>query len=315
MTTPPHRLLSTFACFGLLYCLIIVLAFAWAASAANAEAVRQGTIPTQTSQPPVSPTVPDLPTATASPTPSRTPTVTRTPTPATPTRTPTVTRTPSETTTAVSTGTHTPTATAPSTATATPTPTNSPVAPTAQASATATLTPTATATVAVGQITLTKTDLLSSDADDNNLVSPGDTLFYALTIVNPGTIPVQQIRVVDTLDANVTLVVGSVMSAQGTVTQGNSPGDTQVIVEIGTLAAGARTTLNFQVTIKPQVNDTQIQNQAAATFANTEAGSTGQMTVLSDDPDTNEGMDATISPLNGNQPRPSAKLFLPLITH
>ena len=66
--------------------------------------------------------------------------------------------------------------------------------------------------------------------------------------------------------------------------------------------------------LNAEVNDTQVQNQAVATFANTVSGSSGQTVALSDDPDTQDLLDPTITPLNGNEPRPPTKLLLPFIS-
>jgi uncharacterized repeat protein (TIGR01451 family) len=201
-----------------------------------------------------------------------------------------------------------PTATPTQTAMATDTPPSEP-------SATLVATPTATATSppAAERLQLTKTDFLSNDADGNNLVSPGDSLLYGIEATNLGELPVQQLQLMDTLDPNTALVVGSVQTTLGTVSQGNSPDDTRVTVAIATLAPGVRAILSFQVTIQAQPGDMQVENQAVATFATPAGGPGGQTVMLSDDPETTAGMDATVTPLNGHPPRPIRQVFLPLV--
>ncbi|MBX3016078.1 MAG: DUF11 domain-containing protein [Caldilineaceae bacterium] len=268
-------------------CLLIYLGLL-APSTATAQG---GTIPTSTHA--ATPTA----TATRAPTATRTPPPTRT---ATPTRTPTITRTPR--------GTATPTrVNLPTLLPTTPT-----VMPTITDMPTVTRTPTPPAT-ATPQLIIGKRDLLASDVDENNQVTPGDTLLYVITLANSGSVPATQIQLVDKPDAQTTLVIGSVQHNSGNVVQGNTPGDSQVVFSLETLAPGAQVILSFQVQINSQVNAPQIQNQVSATFANPAGGADGQSTVLSDDPDTLDSMDATITPLYGNQPRPNSKLFLPFI--
>jgi uncharacterized repeat protein (TIGR01451 family) len=136
--------------------------------------------------------------------------------------------------------------------------------------------------VASAQLALTKTDFLFSDADQNNLISSGDRLLYVISLSNTGQLAAQQLHFADTLDANTTLLAGTVKTDQGLITQGNSPGDGRVILDLATLAPLARVTVSFQVSINAQVNDTQVQNQAIATFLNAGSGPSGQTAVISD---------------------------------
>ena len=87
-----------------------------------------------------------------------------------------------------------------------------------------------------------KTHSLAVDADASNSVSPGDTLEYAITIVNSGNAGATGVVYEDLLtDQNLTLVSGSVITSQGTVTVGNTPGDTRLRANIGTLSGGGGT--------------------------------------------------------------------------
>lgn len=241
-----------------------------------------------------------MPTATATPTPTMTATATVTPTPTmTATATPTVIALPTLTPSATATSVNTPTATQ----TALPTP---------SVTALPSHTPTATPTLTAGQLQLTKIDLLANDADANNLVSPGDTLLYVIVASNPGSVAVEQLRLIDTLDANTSLVVGSVQTDVGTVRQGNNLGDSTVAIDLVTLPPGASATINLQAIVKAVLGVTHLQNQASATFLNPASDSSGQTVVLSDDPDTEAHLDTTMTPLNVNLPASAHRLFLPI---
>lgn len=145
------------------------------------------------------------------------------------------------------------------------------------------------------------------------MVSSGDKLLYAITIVNSGKGAAQQFHFSDSIDPNTALIAGTVKTTKGTITQGNSAGDTDATIEIDTLAPNEQITVSLQVSIKPAATDTQVQNQAIATFVDAAVGPSGQTIVLSDDPDTSDALDTTVTPLNGNTPRPIDKVFLPLI--
>jgi fimbrial isopeptide formation D2 family protein/uncharacterized repeat protein (TIGR01451 family) len=60
--------------------------------------------------------------------------------------------------------------------------------------------------------------------------------------------------VTDTLaDANLTLVPGTVTSTAGTVTVGNGPTDTTVVVDVGDLARGENVTISFTALVNPDL--------------------------------------------------------------
>lgn len=119
-------------------------------------------------------------------------------------------------------------------------------------------------------------------------------------------------RLVDTLDANTTLVAGSVQTDLGMVRQGNNPGDEMVAVDLVALAPGARATVSLQATIHAGAGAAQLQNQAHAIFANPANSPSGQTVVRSDDPDTTAYADATITLLNAVLLEPAQQLFLPI---
>ena len=93
----------------------------------------------------------------------------------------------------------------------------------------------------------------------------------------------------DVLDPNTTLVAGSVQVSQGTFTTAN--GDVQAA--LGTLPGGnAQATITFRVTVNNPLpaGVSRVANQASVSATN--AAST-----LSDDPDTLETDDTTITPV------------------
>ncbi|MBJ7471704.1 MAG: DUF11 domain-containing protein, partial [Solirubrobacteraceae bacterium] len=88
------------------------------------------------------------------------------------------------------------------------------------------------------------------DADADGKASPGDTVAYEVTVMNEGAGPATGVKASDTVDANATLLVGSVQAAtSATVLQGNAAGDDAVRVDLGSIAAGASASFSYQVTI------------------------------------------------------------------
>lgn len=119
-------------------------------------------------------------------------------------------------------------------------------------------------------LTATKDDSLFTDNDGNGAPSAGDILLYTITMTNTGNIPANGVVFEDTPDANTTLVNGTVTTTQGSVTSGNTPGDTTIGVDIGTVPVGAAVTMTFQV----QVNNPlpagvdRVANQGVFTGSN-----------------------------------------------
>jgi uncharacterized repeat protein (TIGR01451 family) len=91
---------------------------------------------------------------------------------------------------------------------------------------------------------------LASDADNNGIPSPGDTLLYNITIINDGNTAATEVLFTDTVDVNTRLVTGSVQTDRGEVVVGNRSGDSTVQVNIGTLTGGGdEVEISFQVHI------------------------------------------------------------------
>jgi len=130
------------------------------------------------------------------------------------------------------------------------------------------------------ELTMTKVDTLTVDADGNGFPSPGDTIEYLIQIDNIGNRDAEAVVLDDTPDPNSMLVVGSVSASQGTVLIGNTSGDTSVRVDIGGIAAGAFATVTFSVLVDNPVpaGVDRLVNQALAS-------GTDIPVVVSDDPD------------------------------
>ncbi|MCX7545781.1 isopeptide-forming domain-containing fimbrial protein [Marinicella gelatinilytica] len=140
-----------------------------------------------------------------------------------------------------------------------------------------------------------KSVVLDDDTNSSGGASPGETLNYTITVVNSGDAPATSVVVTDIPDPNGSLVVGSVTTNVGSVTTGNTGGDTTVVVNVGTLAVDATVTITYQVVINDPlpsgveelVNQAQITSQEIPDFN-------------SDDPNTpTDPDDPTIIPVDG----------------
>jgi len=238
--------------------------------------------PTNSSTPSDTPTASSTPinTATASSTPTNTPTMR-------PSRTPTDTMTPTPSNTLDP--SITPSAT--STASQTPTPSDTPTS-------TPTFTPTNTSEPP--HLVDPKVDSLVEDNDNNGVVSPGDVIEYVITITNDGGSTAEDVSFSDTPDANTFLVVGSVTTTHGSVTTGNTAGDSSIFVDIGDLTAGDTVTITFDVTIDPNLpsNVTEVSNHGLVSGENFPDQPT-------DDPDTGDADDPTDTPIVHPEPGPT----------
>lgn len=147
-------------------------------------------------------------------------------------------------------------------------------------------------TGAAPDLTVTKVDSFLLDADDSGLPSPGDSLHYVVAITNNGNQDLGSAVFSDTPDTNTTLVAGSVTTTLGSVTLGNTTGDTSVSVALGDLSGeGGTATVEFDVTINdPLVPDTTsyVENQGLLESDNA-------ADVLSDDPDLPGDEDPTVT--------------------
>lgn len=145
-------------------------------------------------------------------------------------------------------------------------------------------------------ISASKSDSLLVDVDGNGQANPGDTIQYTVVLSNGSEVDAQNVTFDDMPDANSALVEGSVSTDTGTVTSGNGAGDTSVSVAVGAIAAGASATMTFDVVIADPFPDgtTSIANQGSASGSNI-------ATVVTDDPDTPEPNDPTVTEVAVNQ--------------
>jgi hypothetical protein len=106
----------------------------------------------------------------------------------------------------------------------------------------------------------TMTDMLLIDNDSDGQVGPGEGIRYTVTVQNPddaGDAAATDVVFAITPDANSALDVGRVTTTQGTVTSGNSGGDTTVAVDVGSIADAGTVTIVFDVTVNnPFPSDT-----------------------------------------------------------
>lgn len=144
------------------------------------------------------------------------------------------------------------------------------------------------------QITARKRDTLHSDVNHDGLVTAGDTLRYKVTITNDSTGNATGVVFTDIPDTHTMLINGTVTSSQGSITHGNASGDTSIEVQIGTLAARSDVEITYEVRIAWHVpaRVRTIRNQGRVT--SNENHDTGK-DVVTDDPDTSESDDPTIT--------------------
>lgn len=134
-----------------------------------------------------------------------------------------------------------------------------------------------------------KVDALLTDNDSDGAVSPGDVLRYNVVIAAQGDADAEAVLYNDALDPNVTLDVGTVATTQGTVTNGNTAGDTGVSVDVGTIPAGNSVTITYDVIVDDPLPEgvTHISNQGIVRGDNFPAEPT-------DDPSTDPEDDPTV---------------------
>jgi uncharacterized repeat protein (TIGR01451 family) len=145
-------------------------------------------------------------------------------------------------------------------------------------------------------INATKTVALVNDVNVNGMADPGDTLRYTVVITNPTDgvgASATGVMYSNPTPANTTLQTGTVTTTQGTVTTGNTGGDTSVAVNVGTIADGGTTTITFDVKINNPLpaGVTQITCQGIVTTSTLPTG------VLTDDPTPPGGTDPTVEPV------------------
>jgi uncharacterized repeat protein (TIGR01451 family) len=128
---------------------------------------------------------------------------------------------------------------------------------------------------------------LIDDVNNDGLPGPGDNLTYIVDIINKGNQNAPSISFADTIGENTTLIVGSTIVSQGTITSENTTG---LNVNIGTiLGSNHSATISFKVTIDPAATGS-ISNQGTVTAL-------GLADILTDDPNTHIQHDSTYTAL------------------
>jgi hypothetical protein len=137
-------------------------------------------------------------------------------------------------------------------------------------------------------VSFTKT-AMHIDGNGNNIVDYGEIVRYTLMVNNAPNVSTALGVMVDSgVDPNAELVVGSVSTDQGSVTTGNTPGDTDVSVDVGDINAGSTVTIMFDFKVTFGASGGTIECQATASGTNF-------MDVLSDDPAEPGDADPTIT--------------------
>ncbi len=138
-----------------------------------------------------------------------------------------------------------------------------------------------------------KSAALVGDVNGDGLYNPGDTIQYTITLTGCGNQDVSGVVFSNSAPLNTTFVVGSVTTTQGTITSGNTAGDTSAGVNVGTIPGnGGTVTITFQVTINSPLppNVTEITCQGQITGTNIPP-------TVTDDPSTQTPNDPNITPI------------------
>ncbi|RIK36263.1 MAG: hypothetical protein DCC55_27805, partial [Chloroflexi bacterium] len=173
--------------------------------------------------------------------------------------------------------------------------------------------PTVTAVTAAPLLLVSKRDFLYDDADGDDQVGPGDTLFYMIQVNNIGNTTAASVLLTDTPDLQTTLLASKVQVSQGQVVSGNSAGDRVLQVRLDEIPPGAIVNIGFQVRVNATATEPLV-NQATTQFTNPNDATRTVITALSDDPDTATSSDPTVTQIKDGQPAGGLlELLLPLV--
>lgn len=133
-----------------------------------------------------------------------------------------------------------------------------------------------------------KMAVLFTDTDGNGAVSPGDVLRYDISIHNIGHMPMLDVLFNDKISDSNLQLNDNVLTTAGAIIKGNTSGDSEVTVNVGTIAAGASENISFHVTIL----DTFAPGVSVVSNQGLVSGSNFNST-YTDDPSTLTPSDAT----------------------
>ena len=139
--------------------------------------------------------------------------------------------------------------------------------------------------------TASRTISLFTDNDGDGRAEPGDVLSISTVVANQSTLrTLTAVGFIDLLaDSNLSLVVGSVTTTAGSVTTGNTSGNTTVDVNIGTQSPGTSVTITYRATVgalNSVVNEVCAQGTITAAQFTT-------VDLLTDDPNTEARADTS----------------------
>jgi len=139
-----------------------------------------------------------------------------------------------------------------------------------------------------------KSAALWVDADGDGEPSGGDTLRYTVVAVGNGGE-----SFVDELGTGLALVAGSVVTSHGVVVEGNSPGDTRVVIQAMGTVGTATATIEFDAVVLPEVeNQGEFRLEIGIYDPDGWMGGLRSLRMLTDDPATLPLGDPTITPLS-----------------
>ena len=139
---------------------------------------------------------------------------------------------------------------------------------------------------------VSKIDLLLDDANGDGLAGRGDLVGYQLTVQNSGESDAHEVVLSDGLPSWVTVVPGTLVTTQGAVVSTDP-----IVIDLGTVVPGTSGSNTVTVDFVVELGDAipfeleLLSNQAEVTQQ------LNLPTVLSDDPDTPEPGDATLTAL------------------
>jgi uncharacterized repeat protein (TIGR01451 family) len=136
-----------------------------------------------------------------------------------------------------------------------------------------------------------KSDALSVDVDDDGKADVGDRIQYTITVVNNDdqTLPTSVFS--DSPGVSTRLVNGSVTSSAGNITEGNGTGDSQISINLASVAPQTQVTIMFEVDVIEALELFSNQGSIGWNLSTLE-----RFTLLTDDPDVPGFQDPTVTP-------------------